>query len=252
MAYDWTPCEGCYCNKITVFDVENGKSFQPICKSYKCEKHGWMQQKRLQKALEQHFGKYQFIRMWTFTMTNRIFTDDYEHYFKLTQVWKRFITEVRRSKFLTDNQRNVQYVRVAEQHKSGFWHFHVLVDRWLDWHILQVLWNHCVQVETQITGKSGHINVKGILSAKKASYYVAKYVMKSAQHSYKRQKTWTKSSKISIYPLKQSDKTYIVYDHARHIWIGLEGLRTLTCSISKTTSQKRSLIDLFPDYIHRE
>lgn len=98
MAYDWTPCEGCYCNKITVFDVENGKSFKPICKSYKCEKHGWMQQKRLQKALEEHFSKFKYIRMWTFTMTNRVFVDDYQHYFTLTRVWKRFITELRRNK----------------------------------------------------------------------------------------------------------------------------------------------------------
>jgi len=250
--YDWTPCQGCYNNYLTVFNTDTGKSFKPVCKSYTCTKHGWMQKVKLQKALQKHFEEYDHVRMWTFSITTRMSADPFQHYKSLTLVWQRFITELRRNKLFTVQERDLQYVRVAEQFQSGYWHFHLMVDRWLNQDVAQVIWEHCAREELGCSGHTGQCNVVGTKSAKDAAYYVAKYVTKSALLAYKRQKLWTKSSKISIYPPKDKTQTFVTWDSRRAIWIGLDSLRDLTCSIYVSTYRKSPLIDLFPDYVHRE
>ncbi len=252
MPYDWTPCEGCYNNYLTVYDTSDGSSFKPVCKSYTCTKHGWRQTKRLRTALEGHFKQYDYIRMWTFTMTNRMHSNTDEHYRSMTRVWQRFITELRRNKLFTKSERGLQYVRVCEQHVSGYWHFHVLVDRWLDAVKAQLFWEHCVQEELKITGHSGTASIKGKKTYKGAAYYVSKYVTKSAFEAFKRQKLWTKSSRLSIYPTKESDRTFITWDSKRKLWLGFNALPDLTCLILSSTYPKKGLIELFPEFCRIE
>ena len=222
--YDWQPCEGCYLNHIIVFNTNTGKAFKPVCKSYTCVKHGWKQKVRLQKAMEKYFSNFSHVRMWTATISNSGYPDIQAHAKTLSEVWRYFITYLRRDKLLLENEKKVQYVRIAEPHKSGYLHYHILVDKYIHWYKLNYLWKKACKA---VTGNSkASINVKGMFNgSKKAARYVSKYVVKSAnakkELNLKSLKLWTRSGNAKIFDDKPSAGTFASYHIKTGKWYGL-------------------------------
>ena len=244
--YDWTPCDGCYSNHIMAYNTTTGEYFRPVCKSYKCEKHGWRHAKRLEEALKKYFGNFTNIRLWTFTLSSRIANDKETHAKILSKCWRYFITEVRRSRILNKNERNIQYVKVAEPHKSGYFHYHILVDQYIAFNKMLVLWESAIESVLKIRGKYGHVNVKGSKTANSAAKYVAKYVVKSAKYGMKHMKLWTKSARVSIFETKESPYVYAVYHELTKVWKGLVPEKPLNLSTFRTSSQKTT--EIFLEY----
>lgn len=228
-SYDWSPCQGCYLEKVTVYNSETGASFKPVCKSYRCKKHGWMHKRKLEEAVEKYLRTFEYVRMWTFTLSPRACPNRSEHAKLLSKVWRYFITEVRRNKLLLDTEKSIQYIRFSEPHKSGYFHFHILVDRYIQWYKFQALWLRAIESVTGKPEKLGHVNVKGSKTPKQGAYYVAKYVSKSAELAERNMKLWTKSSRVSIFPKKIPNKVYVVHNQHTNVWFGCFDSITLTC-----------------------
>lgn len=219
--YDWTPCPGCYINNLKVFNTTTGRSFKPICKSYKCNKHGWMHAKRLEEALAEYLKGFDQIRLWTFTLSSKDYNSTAQHARDLSKVWRYFMTYLRRSNLFNKKQKDMQYVRFAERHKSGYWHLHVIVNTWLKWSFVQALWERSCAIVLEKEGKLGHVNVKGSKSPKSAAKYVAKYVTKASRWAERNMKLWTKSSKVSLFVKEKSSNSYAIYNSANGKWYGL-------------------------------
>ncbi len=197
---------------LRLFNTSTGESYKIPCNTYSCPVCGPRKARKLRKALEKLLLSWSHIRLWTFTLTNRCFKDKYEHYKALSECWRRFTIEMRRSKFLSDVQKNFQYVKVCDFHKSGFVHFHCFVDCFLAFHFVNTLWDNICKsflLETKHTA-SAHVKLK--MSAKNASYYVVKYVLKVAQSSIIFFRRWSKSGRVSIFEKKKKNLDWICLD----------------------------------------
>lgn len=247
--YDWTPCKGCYLEKVRVYNIDTGESFRPVCKSYRCQKHGWMHQKRLETAIATLLKSWPVVRMWTFTLSSKVAETSEDHARILSQCWRYFITELRRNRLLSKKEQATQYVRFAEPHRSGFFHLHVLVNNYIHWVKVQALWVHACETVTGRQDKIAHCNVRGSKSVAGASKYVAKYVTKSAQLAPKNMKLWTRSSRIAIFKKSVRIHEYVVHHELTGIWFGVFDGSPLNLSPKTTSSQphaENNLLELFP------
>ena len=121
-----------------------------------------------------------------------------------SEIWRRFMISVRRSKLLTKHRRAVQYVKVLEIQKNGSPHYHVFFDRWIERYIINSLWEKAILSIVWYWGKSGNAYVEGIKNRKAAAAYVSKYLVKTInelQMSVKL-RIWSKSNKTSIFDKK--------------------------------------------------
>lgn len=105
---------------------------------------------------------------WTFTFFLEVDNKEKGEY------WNKFIAALRY--YYPD----LKFFKVIECHKSGQWHFHVLFNCFVDWHIAQRLWEQC---------KAGKVVfVKPVKDRAGVAYYIAKYITKSleggAHHIY--------------------------------------------------------------------
>jgi len=162
------------------------------CNKYACKVCGKRRRRMLRKYLEHELRDVTHVRMWTFTLTSRYAPDTPTHYAQLRRAWKLFTTQLRRSRTFDSRERAARFITIVEQHKSGFYHLHVLVDRWIDWYRVQVVWERCAQTATGGDGHCGHCNVKW-LSRRNAVRYVVKYVTKASATLQRKQKRWTRS-----------------------------------------------------------
>jgi hypothetical protein len=190
--------------------IASGKQLPVPCNKYSCPYCGKRKAKQLYAAIYDYFRQFEYIRMWTLTLSSKCDILPEKHYEILQECWRRFITEVRRSKVLSSKQRNLQYIRVSEMHKSGFIHFHVLVTEYVEFKFLQAIWNHIIQDFTGLSGKQGNINIKGIKAHKEAAHYVVKYVLKGSLTIDTRKKKWTKSGRCSIMTKHTSSGEWLI------------------------------------------
>ena len=206
---------------LEFLNTTTGKRLPVPCNKYSCPVCGKKKAKQLYKAIHSWLMQFDKIRMWTLTLSGYIVQDNYEHYKILQEAWRRFITEIRRSKFLSSKQNNIQYVRVAELHEGmhksnsdykniGKIHFHVFVTEYIDYKFIQNCWNHILQQLTGQQCKVGNVNMKMIPDAETASHYVTNYVLKSAKLLEAKQKKWTKSGKVSIMTKLQSSGQWMI------------------------------------------
>jgi hypothetical protein len=190
--------------------INSGKQLPVPCNKYSCHVCGPKKGKKLYAAVLTWLKQFKYIRMWTLTLSGSVVSDDIQHYKTLQEAWRRFITEIRRSKYLNYNQRNFQYVRVAELHLGnsqtstsvtniGKVHFHVFVTEYIEVKYLQSVWNHICQELTGNPCKNGNINIIGLKAHEEAAHYITKYVLKSAKVIQKNMKKWTKSGKTAIF-----------------------------------------------------
>ena len=211
------------------------------CKRYDCVYCGKRKAYKLQKALEKRLYSYNHIRLATFTFRTSIFANQLHCMLRASEIWRRFINNMRREKSLTATQRNFQYIKVLEFTQSGFVHFHVIISQFLPWSIVQYHWLNAINVTLSISGKNGHVNLKASqFEPKRAARYVAKYITKSAGALRKfvkkyypsaitKFKLYTKSSLIVIWEKKVPSGQWSFY-------IDMSEFRNLNLSLLETSS----------------
>lgn len=246
-------CPDCYMKRIVIYNEQKNKYFQPHCKTYTCPEHGWKKKKDLEKGIEKWLSQFGVIRFLTFTVKFNKNDDLDLHNFKVQKAWHRFITELRRNKIFTERERNLQYVKVYEYHKSGALHLHVLSSEYVHWIKLQAVWQSALSLFFDGKGKLGNVNAKGIKSAKAGAKYVAKYVVKMAEMRKKRIRSWSKSGKVSIFPKKEKQKGWMIIrkDTIEYSLVRL-GIPILELSSVNVTNSNRKkappLFSAFSDY----
>lgn len=220
--------ESCCCHQypnLKFFNFETGEYYPFSCKTYKCEVCGPRKIVHLRTALTKWLRQFKVIRLWTFTISSKIFSDIVLHTKLLQMAWRYFITYVRRANALPKPVRWFQYVKFFEPHQSGFLHIHCFITEFLNWHIILAIWEQAVfsaaeKMNCDLKGKSCHVNVRGIFNASRAAAYVCKYVMKTVhEKSSQVKKLWSKSSNCTIFDtveekfLVGAGKFYLVRVH---------------------------------------
>lgn len=203
--------EGCYLHNCRMYNVENGHRIFPHCKKYSCPLHGWKKAKDLRKYLTEYLENFESIRFWTFTLSSKSFKSPEDHYRVLSSAWRYFVTYLRRDKHLTVPEQKVQYVKVCDIHKSGYFHFHGFFDRFIHVSKIYVLWNSAIRAASGSDEMAGYCYVKHKLNAKKAASYVTKYVVKSSKFFSFRLRYYSKSGKVKLFPMKTSSGKYAFF-----------------------------------------
>lgn len=193
---------GCYLANCRMYNVDDGRRLFPHCRKYSCPLHGWKRAKDLEKAVKAYLDNFQIIRFWTFTLSSKNIPDIETHYRILSKAWRYFVTYLRRDKHLTDSEKNVQYIKVSEPHKSGYLHFHGFFDRYLQQQKIFVLWNTAIRTASNDDSLRGGCYVVGRVSSNKAAKYVTKYVVKSAKYMSFRLHYYSRSSRVKLFPDK--------------------------------------------------
>ena len=149
---------------------------------------------------------------------------------------------------MTVGQKGTQYVRFSEPHKSGYFHFHAVFDRYVPWNKVNTLWAAAVETCTGLDGSRGGVHVKGINSAENTAFYIVKYVTKSSELKEKNMRVWSKSSRISIFPEKKTDRAYAIFNSITNEWYGLyPNLSLLDTNITQLHKELLTF-ELFPGY----
>jgi hypothetical protein len=207
---------------LVLRDTLTGNVWNVNCNAYKCSFCGPRKALKLKKALEKFLLNWKYIRLFTFTLTSRFNITPKLHYKILCECWRRFNTEIRRRRNFSKVQQNFSYIRVTEPHKSGYNHLHCFFSCYFEVSAIYPIWNEiCESVlnfynipqqyeENQkrenlfsIRSKNkyfGWIDAKGNFDADRGSYYVSKYVMKCSKSFEAKQKKYTKSYDIKLFP----------------------------------------------------
>jgi hypothetical protein len=177
-----------------------------------------------------YFSQFEYVRLWTFTCTTRHSISSREHFNVMRKAWRIFTKELRRNKALRESQRNVQYIKTVELHKSGFVHFHALFTQYVPQSIIGAIWDGaCRAVLKQNTHVASAYVSAHRHNAKRAAMYVTKNVAKGtgnkdailyvtkADEDFKKLselgkkvKRWSKSGKAAIFEKKESNGKWII------------------------------------------
>ena len=242
-----------------------GQKINLNCNKYQCPYCGKFKARKLYSGMLKYFSQFKYIRLWTLTLSSRFMASKLEHYKILQETWRRFMIEIRRNKFLTKSQRDIQYVRVSEYHegKKGFYndvnnkgyiHFHILVTEYIPVAIAQKIITHITQELTGIEEKIFNINMKGMQAKENAAHYVVKYVMKSAAMLSVHQKKWTKSGRAVIFEKRAPSGEWCLMIRGIPEFDQLgsfELLSSCTCKSLSTSSQTIKNFGLPPPPISR-
>jgi len=121
------------------------------------EKKAWKVARRVALLI----GNCKLYFFWTFTFYAEVTNQE------KGKLWHKFMTNLRY--YYPD----AKFFKVIEPHKSGQWHFHVLFNIWMDWHLVQRLW--------QDVGCGKVVLVKRIKDQSGVAYYIAKYITKAQE-----------------------------------------------------------------------
>lgn len=172
------------------------------CKAYICTECGPKKLKSLYLKIKDKLTTWRVVRFWTFTLTNRFHKNKEAHYEALREVWRRWLTYMRRNKSLRESTRKFSFIKVIEMHKSGYIHLHVFVSEYIPQNIAQTCWETCCE---EVLGSKGHLGqtyVKVIDNAKTGAKYVVKYVMKIVSELDSTFRKYSKSNDIILFPKK--------------------------------------------------
>lgn len=197
---------------IALEHVDTHERVPICCNTYRCPVCGPVKIWKLKKALTQVFSSWKPLRFWTFTMKNDMFETPEQQYKVLMEAWRYFITYVRRSKALSKFQSQFRYVKVHEQHKSGYYHLHVVIDRYIDREVFQRIWERIIQEFLNRDTHVASVHVKIIPNAKCAAYYISKYITKQIHDHCPQKRFYSTSYHMKIF--EKNDKTgewFVVY-----------------------------------------
>lgn len=240
-------CSNCYSSRIALYNTKTSKVIKPHCRTYTCPNHGWKKKKDLQDGIEKWLKSFSHVRMMTFTIRNTgEFKNEVFNYL-FTKVWHLFITELRRSRLLSERERQVQYIKVYELHKLGTLHIHALLSEYIHWSKLQTIWDKCIRFYFTVAGKAGNVNVRGSKSAKSGARYVAKYVVKMAGQLLAKVRSWSKSGKVAIFAKRISSGDWIILQRDsleyRLARVGFPILVYRVPSVTESRNKKQSYVE---------
>jgi hypothetical protein len=208
----------CNCPKFDLpyfLNIETGEIVKGSCKTYACEYCGPRKARKLQNALQTYFQRFSYIRFWTFTFSSEVFKNTPgKNYFKLSaEIWRRFLNNLRRSSELSAHQAKVQYVKVLELHKSGIPHFHVFFDRWIPRCVINKIWQDAIFTCSEFPSQTGNAYVEGMTTARKASSYITKYLMKTVRELSQvlKCRVWSKSNRVPLFEKSVKKKVWLMF-----------------------------------------
>lgn len=181
------------------------------CKTWKCAACGEKKRKQITAKIIQAFDGEKFCSLWTFTASTSVFSGHQKHSELMRGAWRRFVVKIRQGGLGYQLRTKLKYFRVVERFKSGYFHFHVMLNMFLPYRKVEFLWMQCVLAQANSMGieippdrKFSNANVAKTRGAKPShaaiASYVAKYVSKTLQS------VW--SSNCDIGEL----------DHLRRVW----------------------------------
>lgn len=241
--YDQT-CYSCpRCDKLFFVNTVTGEIVKGKCNTYACEYCGYRKARKLQNALKNYFKQYQYIRLWTFTVSSKLFENlpEAQKFKALSEIWRRFLNNLRRDKRLSHTQQKVQYVKVLELQKSGNPHYHCFFDRWIPRQVVNEIWEYILKhfyesgflysINDEIEdysdeapdehtfNKFGNAYVEGAVSASTAADYISKYLMKTIKDLAQviKARVWTKSSRVRLFPLKPLPSPWMLLSSAEKL-----------------------------------
>lgn len=236
--------------RLRLLNTQTGEVVKLNCKAYSCPVCGIRKKMQLQNALEKVLNDWKTVRMWTFTASSNNCTPT-EHAEKMKLAWRKFTKYIRTSPILPNSIKTIQYVKVAELHKTGYLHFHILVDKFVSWDIFQTIWTQICAKVFQSETKCAHVNVIGTRYPKVAAKYVAKYVSKSAQsrdHTGKPDidalipterfefRLYSKSNKVILFPktvLEEGEKFWKVVLTGTMAFLNLSSMAQVSVEVDQ-------------------
>lgn len=234
-------------NNKLLLNLDSGQVGELNCKAWICPECGQRKAHALYYGALKFFASNKGIRMLTLTATNRQH-DVIEHARILSKAFTIFLKEIRRSKIFTDNEKGVRYMKVVECHKSGYIHFHVLIDRFLNVNLIRPLWNRALQLcGFAFDGRSlGAVNICLIPSAKAAAKYVVKYVLKAVKDVQNLINKWSKSGNTPIYTHFEKGSSWILLNVNDRGTVGLLNLLHISEKFQDSNdSRANELINLY-------
>jgi len=216
----------------------------PVCG----EKKIW----KLKKAIFNCIKNWKHIRMMTLSLSSNVSDSREQHYKILQECWRRFITECRRTKTLRADQRNFQFIRVPEQHQSGYMHMHLIIDSYLRQQDLYTIWNHIIHETTKDPFLGGGVHLKDIATPAVGARYIIKYVTKLFSEETYIVRHYSKSGEVVLFTKKYRNSGWSFVFGIRPIaedeaWDEL--ISFFTCKTKDTTSQEDvSKSDLPPPF----
>jgi hypothetical protein len=187
--------------------LQNQRTMKKIplsCHSLNCPVCGPREKARIQRAANKFFAKYKYTRMWTLTLSNFDCVNIMTHYYVLKEAWRRFITEIRRNRYLRKDQREFKFFKCLDYHKSGYIHLHVMVTCWIDQKFLQTIWERILMEILHYERHSGSVHVKAVPNARMAANYVSKYIVKATTNIEEHVRKWSKSVRTCFFEKKKS------------------------------------------------
>jgi hypothetical protein len=150
------------CENIFFVNSRTGQYLRGQCNTYSCEYCGYRKARKLQNALREYLKKFKFIRMWTFTFTDKIVQElTTEEKFKFaSKAWQNFLIFARRHPKLSKYDRKFQYVKVVELQKNGTPHYHCIFDRYIPRTLLNEIWEQVLHKMQVYDGKIGNAYVE--------------------------------------------------------------------------------------------
>jgi hypothetical protein len=197
------------CDGLFFVNTVTGEKIEARCKAYSCDYCGPKKAWKLECALEKYFSQFKFVRLWTFDVRTSLFDNHKDGIFAISEVWRRFITFLRRNNALSSAQKKFTYVKVLEFTKRGYPHYHVLVNEFLPYVIVQACWENAINSTFKSNGTHGRAFVVASMQAKHAAKYVAKYVLKTSKDPRGKFRLWSKSNGASIFETKESSGEWI-------------------------------------------
>lgn len=202
------------CDGLYFFNVHTGEFGNASCKAYGCDYCGPKKAFKFEIALREYFQQYKHIRLFTFTFRTSVLDNTPDPNKASSEIWRRFVVNLRRSSSLSSSQRNVDYVRILELTKRGYPHFHIFMSEYMPIQVISGIFNNAVNQVCGSTGTNSHIEVtysgtskttknKGNFNAESASRYCAKYVLKSAKEKPENMRLWSKSGNVRLFPEKK-------------------------------------------------
>jgi hypothetical protein len=140
----------------------------------------------------------------TLTLSSNYSDSKEEHYKLLQECWRRFITELRRTKSLRKDERAFQFIRVPEEHQSGYMHMHCIINSFLPVAVLWPIWQHIIHEASNDPFLSGSVVITLMPGAKDGAKYLTKYISKLVGSENFIIRKYSKSGEVVLFSKKKS------------------------------------------------
>jgi uncharacterized Zn finger protein (UPF0148 family) len=208
------------CDGLYVFNPKTGEHYSCSCKTYSCPYCGHRKLYKLKEGIKKVLENYEHIRLFTFTFRTSCFENPQHALNTCSEIWRRFINNLRRCTALSDKQRCVQFIKVIEFTNRGYPHYHVFILDFIPWQIAQGLWNNSINTVLSSTGHNGHVNIRHSFTASQAADYVCSYVTKSIKRLQGSLRVWSRSSSLTIFEPRATSSDF-VFINARSFKLNL-------------------------------